>query len=132
MSGRYSYFFTRRQLSVFAALLAAVMLSHLLAPAVAATTVKRHGYTSLFNVICTSAGLKVLDADTGTLGSHSQKSSSHCPQCVLGGAAPLPSSFKTWLNLIVLESEVAPRARDIHYKVNDWLSASPRGPPTVV
>jgi Protein of unknown function (DUF2946) len=71
------------------ALMALVFLFNLLLPTIAAATVKRDQYSTVFNVICTTAGLKVLD--TGADATHSSAPSNgvHCPLCVLGNAPPL-------------------------------------------
>jgi Protein of unknown function (DUF2946) len=113
-----------------AALVALVLAFNLLIPAIAGATVKRDQYASLVNVICTSAGLKVITPDGGTSSSHGQQSGVHCPSCVLGGAPPLPSQAVSFAAVFLASNALPPVALESPIAGVYWPSASPRGPPT--
>jgi Protein of unknown function (DUF2946) len=113
-----------------AAFVALVLALNLLIPAIAGATVKRDQFASLFNIICTSAGLKVVTPDGGTSSSHGQQSSVHCPLCVLGGASPLPSHAVSFPAVFLATRTLPPVALESSIADVYWPSASPRGPPT--
>jgi Protein of unknown function (DUF2946) len=118
---------SRQAIALFIAI---VLAFNLLLPAMAGATVKRDQFASLFNIICTSAGLKVMSPEGGSSSSHSQQNGVHCPLCVLGGAAPLPS--QTALSSVVFQASTVqpPASLEQSFKKDYWPSASPRGPPS--
>jgi hypothetical protein len=111
------------------ALLALAFLVNLLIPTVAVATVKRDRYSQVFNAICTTAGLKVIDSSGGASHSSSQGNSVHCPLCVLGSAPPVPSSALASHDIFSDHGSMPWVFLDAPNRFLLWVSAFPRAPP---
>jgi Protein of unknown function (DUF2946) len=114
------------------ALVSVVLLANLLMPAIAGATVKRDQFSELFNVICTSSGLKIVDVSgSQSAPVHNLQDTVHCPLCVIGGSPALPSTPLAFLGLFegrfVFDHGLTRFAPDLIL----WPSASPRGPPAI-
>ena len=113
-------------------LVSVVLLVNLMMPAIAGATIKRDKFSTLFSVICTSSGVKIVDANgKQSAPSHHQQDSVHCALCLLGGSPSLPNQATSFLTLFqgpfVFET---PSIYPLTFN-EYWPSASPRGPPAI-
>jgi hypothetical protein len=122
-------FFSSKFVTAFVSV---VLLANLLMPAIAGATIKRDKFSTLFSVICTSYGVKIVDANGNqSAPTHNQQDSVHCALCVVGGSPSLPYQATSFLTLFqgpfVFETpSIYPLPLN-----DDWPSASPRGPPAI-
>jgi hypothetical protein len=117
---------------IISALVSAVLLFNLMMPAIAGATIKRDKFSTLFSVICTSSGVKIVDANGNqSAPTHNQQDLVHCTLCLAGGSPSLPSQATSFLTLFE-EPFVFETPSIYPLPLNeDWPSASPRGPPAI-
>jgi hypothetical protein len=114
------------------AFVSVILLVNLLMPSIAAATMKRNQFVAIFNVICISSGLKLIDASgKQSVPAHSQQDAMHCPMCAIGGTPSLPSQPLSFValfqGLFAFEYLAVYQAPPQTF----WFSSSPRGPPTI-